>query len=85
VPADVAACAKEPVNPPDRAFDAGEAERLWKTDRAALARVNACLRRLVCQYQDVRADIGRVDVKTCQERPPPRRKPWHLSRKKTAQ
>jgi hypothetical protein len=66
VPADIQACAKAPVDPPDRALDAGEVERLWKTDRAALARVNACLNRLVCQYQDVRADIGKVDGTTCE-------------------
>ncbi|MCS3447259.1 MULTISPECIES: hypothetical protein [Bradyrhizobium] len=49
MPADVAACERAPVDTPDRDLDAGEIERLWKTDRAALAKVNACLRRAVCQ------------------------------------
>ncbi|MGY4259777.1 hypothetical protein ACVI1L_006845 [Bradyrhizobium sp. USDA 4516] len=66
MPADVAACERAPVDTPDRDLDAGEIERLWKTDRAALAKVNACLRRAVCQYQDVRERIGRVDGVACE-------------------
>jgi hypothetical protein len=77
MPADVAACERAPVDTPDRELDAGEIERLWKTDRAALAKVNACLRRAVCQYQDVREGIGRVDGVACEnitpaEKPAPR-------------
>jgi hypothetical protein len=75
VPADVLACARGPVTPPDRELDAGEVEKLWKTDRAALARVNGCLRRLVCQYQDLRAEIGKIETATCvPAAPPPRKK-----------
>jgi hypothetical protein len=76
VPADVLACRRNPVDTPDRALDAGETERLWKTDRAALAEVNACFRRLICQYQDVRVGIGRAETKTCEEaaKPPARGK-----------
>lgn len=70
MPADVAACERAPVDPPDRELDAGEIERLWKTDRAALAKVNACLRRAVCQYQDVREGIGRVEGVACESAPP---------------
>ncbi|MEY9807241.1 hypothetical protein [Bradyrhizobium elkanii] len=77
MPADVAACERAPVDTPDRDLNAGEIERLWKTDRAALAKVNACLRRAVCQYQDVREGIGRVDGVACEnmasaEKPAPR-------------
>jgi hypothetical protein len=72
VPVDVLFRAKRPVTPPDRELDAGEVEKLWKTDRAALARVNACLRRLVCQYQDVRAEIGKIETAICE--PTPRKK-----------
>ncbi|ODM77812.1 hypothetical protein [Bradyrhizobium elkanii] len=70
MPADVAACERAPVDTPDRDLDAGEIERLWKTDRAALAKVNACLRRAVCQYQDVREGVGRVDGVACDSTPP---------------
>jgi hypothetical protein len=69
VPADVQACARSPVVPPDRELNAGEVERLWNTDRATLAKVNACLHRLVCQYQDVRQGIGRVDGAGCDDKP----------------
>jgi hypothetical protein len=69
VPADVQACARSPVVPPDRELNAGEVERLWNTDRATLAKVNACLQRLVCQYQDVRQGIGRVDGAGCDDKP----------------
>ncbi|MCP1731256.1 hypothetical protein [Bradyrhizobium elkanii] len=77
LPADVAACERTPVDTPDRDLNAGEIERLWKTDRAALAKVNGCLRRAVCQYQDVREGIGRVEGVACEstapaERPAPR-------------
>lgn len=37
-----------------------------KTDRAALAKVNACLRRAVCQDLDVREGIGRVEGAACE-------------------
>jgi hypothetical protein len=74
VPADVLACRRDPVDTPDRALDAGETERLWKTDRAALAEVNACFRRLICQYQDVRAGLGRAETKTCEAAKPPARR-----------
>ncbi|MHC1943437.1 hypothetical protein IF803_03525 [Bradyrhizobium sp. UFLA06-06] len=70
MPADVAACERAPVDTPDRDLDAGEIERLWKTDRAALAKVNACLRRAVCQYQDVREGIGRVEAVACDSSAP---------------
>ncbi|MBR1313483.1 hypothetical protein JQ562_20740 [Bradyrhizobium sp. AUGA SZCCT0051] len=70
MPADVAACERAPVDTPDRELDAGEIERLWKTDRAALAKVNACLRRAVCQYQDVREGIGRVEGVACESTAP---------------
>ena len=76
VPPDVLACASAPVVTPDRNIDAGETEKLWKTDRAKLAKVNACLRRLICQYQDVRHDIGKVDTVACDPAPKPKRKPW---------
>jgi hypothetical protein len=73
VPADVLAW---PVTSPDRELDAGEVEKLWKTDRAALARVNACLHRLVCQYQEVRqeigkTEIGKVEVAACEQKAAP--------------
>jgi hypothetical protein len=75
VPADVLACARGPVTPPDRELDVGEVEKLWNTDRAALAHVNACLRRLVCQYQDVRAEIGKIETGSCAPAVlPPRKK-----------
>ncbi|WP_316184756.1 hypothetical protein [Bradyrhizobium sp. SZCCHNRI1003] len=70
LPADVLACAREPVAPPDHALDAGEVERLWKTDRARLAQLNSCLRRAVCQYQDLRAGLARVETATCRGDPP---------------
>lgn len=66
MPADVLACAREPVDTPDRELDAGEIERLWKTDRAALAKVNSCLQRLICQDQAARADIGKSEGVTCE-------------------
>lgn len=65
VPADVLACAQDPTDPPDRDLDAGEVERLWKTDRAALAKVNGCLRRLICQDLETRRELGWVDDKVC--------------------
>ena len=65
VPPDVLACASAPVVTPDRNIDAGETEKLWKTDRAKLAKVNACLHRLICEYQDVRRDIGKVNTVGC--------------------
>ncbi|NLS69151.1 hypothetical protein E3H11_09505 [Bradyrhizobium brasilense] len=71
LPADVAACERAPVDTPDHELDAGEVERLWKTDRAALAKVDACLRRAVCQYQDVREGIGRVEGVGCEGAVPP--------------
>lgn len=67
VPADVLACVKRPVTPPDRELDAGEVERLWKTDRAALAKVNSCLHRLICQSQDARQGIGKTEGATCEK------------------
>ncbi|SDF31282.1 hypothetical protein SAMN05216337_105110 [Bradyrhizobium brasilense] len=77
MPAEVAACERAPVDTPDRDIDAGEIERLWRTDRAALARVNACLRRAVCQYQDVREGIGRVDGVACENIAPAEKPaPW---------
>ncbi|WP_316214274.1 hypothetical protein [Bradyrhizobium sp. SZCCHNR2032] len=70
LPADILACAHAPVAPPDQALDAGEVERLWKTDRARLAQLNSCLRRAVCQYQDLRAGLARVETATCRDDPP---------------
>jgi hypothetical protein len=66
VPPDVLACVKEPVKVPDKDIDAGEVERLWKTDRASLAKVNACLHRVVCQYQDVRQEIAGAPSVSCE-------------------
>lgn len=64
VPADVASCLRNPTN--GETLTAEQIERAWKTDRATLVRVNSCLRRIVCQYQAVRKDIGRVaDAATC--------------------
>ena len=65
VPADVLACRHDPVDVPDRDLEVAEIERLWKIDRDRLARVSACFQRLVCQYRDVRAGVGRVDTATC--------------------
>jgi hypothetical protein len=45
---------------PDAAIDAGDVERDWKSDRAEAIKVNACLVRALCQYHQVRKDIGRV-------------------------
>ncbi|WP_316207176.1 MULTISPECIES: hypothetical protein [unclassified Bradyrhizobium] len=64
MPADILACAHGPVAPPDQPLDAGEVERLWKTDRARLAQLNSCLRCAVCQYQDLRAELGRIETAT---------------------
>ncbi|WP_050419097.1 hypothetical protein [Bradyrhizobium tropiciagri] len=61
---------RKPVDTPDLELDAGEVERLWKTDRAALSKVNACLRRAVCQYQDTREGIGRVEGVSCDSAAP---------------
>jgi hypothetical protein len=83
VPADVLACVRQPVTGEPRELTEGEVARLWKTDRAALKKVNACLERLVCLYQDVRADIAKVDTTTCAPPTPPRRKLLgHLFHKK---
>ena len=80
VPSDVLACFQRPTIPPDAETNAGDVEKLWKTDRAALVKVNGCLHRLVCQYQDVRRDIGHVDGVACEEKKPaPKRKPSWLS------
>jgi hypothetical protein len=84
VPADVLACARGPVTPPDRELDAGEVEKLWKTDRATLARVNACLRRLVCQYQELRQEIGKVEVAACEQKAAPVRRDVFRRGKKKA-
>ncbi|WP_445490167.1 hypothetical protein [Rhodopseudomonas sp. RCAM05734] len=65
VPADVLACPRDATDPPDRDLDAGEVERLWKTDRAALAKVSGCLRRLICQDLETRRELGKVDEKVC--------------------
>ena len=65
VPPDVLACRHDPVDVPDRDLDVGEIERLWKIDRDSLGRVNGCFRRLICQYQDLRAGIGRVETRVC--------------------
>jgi hypothetical protein len=67
VPSDVLACRHDPVDVPDRDLEVGEIERLWKIDRDSLGRVSACYGRLVCQYQDVRAGLGRVETKTCSD------------------
>lgn len=65
IPPDVAACEKEPASDPrngsPRRLTAGEVEKLWKTDRRSLQYVNDCFRRIVCQYHDVRKEIGRVE------------------------
>lgn len=61
VPADVLACRQLATVTPDRDLTAGEVERLWKTDRARLARVNRCFHRMLCQYADIRRDIGKVE------------------------
>ena len=65
VPADVLACRHDPVDVPDRDLDVDEIERLWKIDRDSLGRVNGCFRRLICQYQDLRAGLSRVETTTC--------------------
>lgn len=44
-----------------RKLTVGEMERLWKTDRRTLAEVNSCFERIVCQYHQVRKEIGRVE------------------------
>jgi hypothetical protein len=67
LPADVLACRHDAVDVPDRDLEVAEIERLWKIDRDSLARVSACYWRSVCQYQDVRAGIGRVETSTCSE------------------
>ena len=67
MPSDVLACRHDPVDVPDRDLEVGEIERLWKIDRDSLGRVSACYRRLICQYQDVRAGISRVETKVCND------------------
>lgn len=64
VPADIEACEREPTWKPAVALTQGEVEKLWKTDRLRLALVNACFRRIVCMYHDVRKEIGQVDTET---------------------
>lgn len=64
------ACAKDPLTPPDRDLDAGEVERLWKTDRAALSKVNGCLHRLVCQSLEANRDLAQRDGVVCSDAPP---------------
>lgn len=66
IPADVQACSTAPVMFGEKQLDAGEVERLWKTDRARLARVNACLRRLICAVADYRREISKVEEYLCE-------------------
>lgn len=79
VPADVLACFQKPTDPTDADTNAGDVEKLWKTDRAALAKVNGCLRRIICQYQNVRQDIGHVEGVACQPKPSTKSKPGWLA------
>lgn len=60
VPSDVERCAEEPVVRGTR-LSPSEVNRLWNRDRASLARVNGCFYRLICQYHDVRREIGKIE------------------------
>ncbi len=60
IPPDVELCAQEATARGAR-LTAKEANRLWNLDRTALAKVNGCFYRLICQYHDVRREIGRVE------------------------
>ena len=81
VPPDVDRCAQDPTSRPAK-LSAAEANRLWNVDRASLAKVNSCFYRLICQYHDVRKEIGQVEgERTCERiegevtpTPPPVRK-----------
>jgi len=75
VPPDVLACVKGPSDVPDSALDACQVEKLWKTYRASLAKVNACLHRVVCQYQEVTKEFGNADGVSC-DKPKTKKKHW---------
>jgi hypothetical protein len=79
IPSDVRACIREPADTGTEPLNEGEAERLWSTDRAALVRVNGCLRRLICLYQDVRKDIGHINDVGCEKEKNTARPPKWLS------
>lgn len=87
VPSDVDRCAEDPTSRPAK-LSAAEANRLWNVDRASLARVNGCFYRLICQYHDVRKEIGQVEgERTCDRiegevTPTPARKPSIRKRRK---
>lgn len=66
LPADVLACRQSPTIIPDRELTAGEVERLWKTDRARLAKVNGCFGRAICQYQYVAAGLAKASQVACE-------------------
>lgn len=61
VPSDVDRCAEDPTSRPAK-LTASEANRLWNQDRASLVKVNSCFYRLICQYHDVRKEIGQVET-----------------------
>jgi hypothetical protein len=61
IPADVEACRQDPTQRPEGKLTAGETEKLWRTDRYRLMRVNGCFWRLICQYHEVRQEIGKVE------------------------
>jgi hypothetical protein len=67
IPADVQVCLRSPTDVPESELDAGQVERLWKTDRARLAQVNGCLRRLICSVADYRREISKVEENLCKE------------------
>lgn len=69
IPSDVDGCAQAPAAIPDRALTAEETERLWKTDRARLRKLNGCFVRLKCGYAAVRKEVGKVETqRTCPAR-----------------
>lgn len=61
------ACLRPAGDWPDGDLDAGQVERLWKSDRAKLAKVNGCLRRLLCTVADYRREISKVEELLCTE------------------
>jgi hypothetical protein len=79
IPSDVRACIREPADVGTEPLNEGDAERLWSTDRARLVNANACLRRLICLYQDVRKDIGHINDVGCEKEKNTAPKPKWLS------
>lgn len=54
---EIRACRQAPVEVPARKLSAGETERLWKTDRAGLVKVDGCLGDAIAHADDVKAGL----------------------------